>query len=480
MKRRAFFRWGVRGLCLAAAVLFVIGGPAPVWLARLFPAASPLTAFAASVARQQWFLGLYWFIPPLLLIGLAVWKGRFFCRWICPLGTIYAVSSRFSRRRPLLRRFLNGYLFWTIIAASFVGVPLFLFLDPLSTFNRFGPLARGVVSLAWLVPVLLVPLFFALGFVQPFVWCARICPLGYCFGFLRRLRRGWPKRGEKLDRTRREILVGIFLGVPLAAAARRLGLVSETGRGAAVLPPGATDQATFSALCSRCYSCVSVCPTHVIRVSRPIGQSPGQLFQPELDTDRAACDPACNRCSQVCPTGALRPLTLPEKRQRQIGRARVWPAACLAWTGERECMDCQRACPYAAIETRFSRGGLPSPRVDRDRCRGCGACQNVCPGNERGKAIIVHGVDRQRRLPETSVVAEIDRAKCRAWADGGLCMLCRGVCEYDAIRDEPDEHGVSRPVIVAEACIGCRACELECPGNDLGKAISMKVVPARD
>lgn len=380
--------------------MFLLGWAGPFWLIRLFPGSSPFAVIASSIASQRWLFGLYWAVPPLLLIGLALWKGRFFCRWVCPLGTVYAVSSSFSAKRQVLRHSINGYLFWTIIAASVVGFPLLLLLDPLSTFNRWGPLTRGLSSPALLIPLLLVPLFFLLGFLQPYLWCVRICPLGYFFEFLGKMRRrGWPKKGSKPDRLRREIVVGIFLGAPLGLAARRLRLRSPGDRSLPVLPPGAIDQAGFSANCSRCYSCVSVCPTKVIRI-KPLGESTLiQAFQPGLDTDRVACSPQCNRCSQVCPTAALLPLTLEEKRRRQIGLAHVRRAACLAWTDEHPCMLCEMTCPYIAIDAQQSPGGLPSPLVNEDVCRGCGACQNVCPGNELGKAITVHGIERQRELP---------------------------------------------------------------------------------
>ena len=65
-------RWSVRLLLLAAAVLFALGGPLPVWLARLFPGLSPLAALSGSLAGRRWFLGALWALPPLVLVLVAV------------------------------------------------------------------------------------------------------------------------------------------------------------------------------------------------------------------------------------------------------------------------------------------------------------------------------------------------------------------------------------------------------------------------
>ncbi len=62
-------------------------------------------------------------------------------------------------------------------------------------------------------------------------------------------------------------------------------------------------------------------------------------------------------------------------------------------------MVCQEYCPYKAIEASYTEAGLPRPVVNPQVCRGCGACQNQCPAIRAGKAIIVHGVERQKVLP---------------------------------------------------------------------------------
>ncbi|MBP7276266.1 MAG: 4Fe-4S dicluster domain-containing protein, partial [Kiritimatiellae bacterium] len=124
-------------------------------------------------------------------------------------------------------------------------------------------------------------------------------------------------------------------------------------------------------------------------------------FQPEMQPDFGACEEFCNDCARVCPTGAIRNLGVEEKRQLQIGVAKVTRDDCLAWTEGEHCMVCQEFCPYGAIDTRTSRAGIPRPVVNEKKCRGCGFCQNACPAIRNGKAILVHGVDAQRIIGES-------------------------------------------------------------------------------
>ena len=139
----------------------------------------------------------------------------------------------------------------------------------------------------------------------------------------------------------------------------------------------------------------------MLRPSRPQSGTPvAAWFTPALNTDAATCDEFCNRCTLVCPAGAIRPLTAAVKHQTQIGVAEVIQSACLAWADGQYCMVCQEFCPYRAITIDHDAKGLPRPVVQPEICRGCGACQNQCPAIRAGKAILIRGIPAQRRLAE--------------------------------------------------------------------------------
>ena len=427
--------WLVRLSLLAGATFIAVGGPAPLWVARVFPSLSPLAALCSSIAGRGWYTTLAWSVAPLAVLLLAIWKGRFFCHHICPAGTLYALAGKIGKhslRNPLknktkpvgedadppelaktppifswrdavpgVRWRLNGILFWSIIAGAIVGLPFFLPLDPLSTFNRtLTPASFPGDRIAWIAGGVL-PLFMILGAIQPMVWCARLCPLGYGFDLVRRLRvsRVKPQQeGRPNDPIRRDILIGIGLGVPLAWLIRQFGFSGKHTPTIPVLPPGADSVERFSGACTRCYACVQKCPSKVIRLQPLHLTIPATAFLPRLDMDKGSCAQYCNDCTQVCPTGALTPLSMDEKQTIQIGVATVNHEACLAWADGEHCMVCQEFCPYRAITDSPSPSGIPRPVVQHEKCRGCGACQNQCPAIRIGKAIHVQGVLDQKRL----------------------------------------------------------------------------------
>lgn len=395
------FRWAVRLGVLALALCLVLGGPIPSVLARGLPGLSPLVALTSSIAQRRWVVGLTWLAPPLAVLALGFWKGRFFCRWVCPAGTVYSIPARWSLRKPLLRVRLNAFVFWTMVFGSLAGVPLLASLDPLSTFNRLTPWLTGTATVVSLIPGLLLPLFLLLGVLQPKIWCTHLCPLGYLFELCHSTRRQGLK--EPFRRARRQILAGLAVGLPTAALTRTF-LLSRSGRqGLPILPPGAKDPEAFAAACTRCYACLNVCPMKIIRVASPADRAVGQWFQPEIaffdsedNPDLGYCEEPCNNCSRVCAAGALTPLTFQEKRRRQIGIAEVIRSACLAWEKGEHCMICQEHCSYFAVEMKPCEKGVPAPVVIEDVCRGCGTCQSKCPGVAGRKGIIVRGVKEQK------------------------------------------------------------------------------------
>jgi len=79
---------------------------------------------------------------------------------------------------------------------------------------------------------------------------------------------------------------------------------------------------------------------------------------------------------------------LDAKARTRIGLARVDMQLCLLGE-DRECSACMRWCPYSAIRYVFSEEEYTLvPRIDADKCNGCGACEAACPTSPQ-KAIKV-------------------------------------------------------------------------------------------
>ncbi len=164
-----------------------------------------------------------------------------------------------------------------------------------------------------------------------------------------------------------------------------------------ILPPGAQNIRDFAHKCTACQLCVSACPNNVLRPSSDLNR----FMQPEASYERGYCRPECTSCSNVCPNGALLPLTREEKSSRQIGRA-VWiKKNCLAATKKTRCDNCARHCPTGAIQMVPSVEGDEKsrriPAINVERCIGCGACENLCPARPFS-GIVVEGVDTQKMI----------------------------------------------------------------------------------
>ena len=158
-----------------------------------------------------------------------------------------------------------------------------------------------------------------------------------------------------------------------------------------VTPPGVQSRREFLDRCTACGLCIAHCPQKVLR---PSIEEYGVLraLHPVMDFDASWCEYNCTRCTNLCPTGALHPLTVSEKHRSCIGTAHVDRAVCISWADGVKCGACARRCPVGAITMVESGDGVhgPYPVVDKEKCIGCGSCQYVCPSSP--KAIAVSGL----------------------------------------------------------------------------------------
>ena len=166
-----------------------------------------------------------------------------------------------------------------------------------------------------------------------------------------------------------------------------------------IRPPGAQDEGRFLSHCLRCGECMKVCPTSGLQPTLGEAGLEG-LWTPVLRSRLGYCDYACHACGQVCPSGAIPPLSLPEKRRQVIGVAVIDKDRCLPWASDTPCVVCEEMCPVPekAIElggrrliTRAdgSQDYLSRPRVVAERCIGCGICEYKCPLEGRSAIVVV-------------------------------------------------------------------------------------------
>lgn len=162
-----------------------------------------------------------------------------------------------------------------------------------------------------------------------------------------------------------------------------------------ITPPGSLSARNMTQRCTACQLCVSVCPNEVLRPSTGLMK----LMQPEVSYERGYCRPECVKCSEVCPAGAILPITAADKSAIQVGHA-VWiKENCVPLTDGVDCGNCARHCPTGAIQMVLSESDFPDsfkiPVINTERCIGCGACENLCPARPFS-AIYVEGHQMHR------------------------------------------------------------------------------------
>lgn len=163
-----------------------------------------------------------------------------------------------------------------------------------------------------------------------------------------------------------------------------------------ITPPGSLSAENMAKHCTACQLCVAECPNGVLRPSTSLGT----FMQPTMSYERGYCRPECTRCSKVCPTGAIKPITRAEKSTTHVGHA-VWVKKnCVPVTDGVECGNCARHCPVGAImmvplDPKDELSPLV-PAVAEWKCIGCGACENLCPARPFS-AIYVEGHEVHER-----------------------------------------------------------------------------------
>ena len=223
----------------------------------------------------------------------------------------------------------------------------------------------------------------------------------------KKVKKSSAKEEAPVDNARRNFLLGATVASATALWAQEKKKVDgglakiedkvAPERNTRLTPPGSRSAKNMASKCTGCQLCVSQCPNEVLRPSTDLLH----LMQPEMSYERGYCRIECNRCSEVCPTGAIRLLPLEEKSSTQIGHA-VWVKKnCIPVTDGVECGNCERHCPVGAIMMvpldENDEESVMIPTVNEARCIGCGACENLCPARPFS-AIYVEGHEVHKTL----------------------------------------------------------------------------------
>ena len=217
------------------------------------------------------------------------------------------------------------------------------------------------------------------------------------------------------DFSRRGFLYSIAGGLTVAFVTGRTPFTPLQGKHQLIRAPGAVPESEFLRTCIRCGECMKSCLTNTLQ---PCFWESGLagLWTPKMDLRFAPCEQNCNVCGKVCPTQAIRSLSLEEKTHAKVGTAVLRKELCLVWAQDKLCLICDEICPYNAIVFRTVEG-YRRPVVIASRCNGCGFCEQRCP--IQGESAIVIAPNGEIRLKEGSYVQEAKKLQLEFKPDPG-------------------------------------------------------------
>ena len=362
--------------------------PVYIWINNLFAALAERAGSYTFYSKEVWLRSLPTFlvaVVTLVAVVILAWKnGRTYCNTICPVGTTLSFFSRFAMFRPVIdtEKCKNCKVCEHNCKAACINIAEHKidYSRCVDCFNCIDSCKFGALT-------------------YKYAWGRKQVEEGTSSSASLRdpIRANAPEDApSSTDTGRRAFIAGTALAVGTAALKAQEKKVDGgfatildkevPVRDIPVTPPGSKSVKDFYRRCTACQLCVAECPNNVLRPSTDLKH----FMQPEMSYERGYCRPECTRCSELCPTGAIRKITKEEKTQYHVGTARVNAELCVVEKGV-ECGNCARHCPAGAIMlVKDEETGYRRPVVNEEKCIGCGACENLCPARPIS-AITVNG-----------------------------------------------------------------------------------------
>ena len=450
---------------------------------RAFLETDPLVAITNALATRALYHGLIW---SLAILIPTLFLGRFFCGWICPLGTLnHLVSDIRSERKSGRQRIASNryqpwqrfkyYLLFALLAAAFLGGALVGILDPIAlTVRSFalsilpaGNYALNALSghghtllpaaflsfkqahfrQGFLLGVIFIAIL-ALNLRITRFWCRAVCPLGALLGLFSR----WS-------------ILGLVKQPAHCEDCNRCLLHCQGGDDPI---PGARWR---KAECHLCMNCVADCPESGIQFRFfPPAAGSGTIEGADLRRRKVLTGLAAGAVAIPLLRANTGLSAEPHERLIRPPGAldeKLFLARCV------RCGECMKVCLKSALYPAAWQAGIEGiytplvvPRLGYCEYN-CTLCGQVCPTG----AIPRLPVDTKQR--EVIGKAVLDKNHCLPFAKKIDCIVCEEHCPIPtkAIRSREVEtlgldgrlKKVKEPYVVEEICNGCGICENVCP-----------------
>ena len=302
-------------------------------------------------------------VPVFLILLLAAKKGRFFCSWLCPVGT----------------------MLWGLS-----GISLFKFRIKQTACNQCNSCMKECKAGAISIKEKLIDQALCIGCFN----CVSVCKTDAIKIapeiFKSKIEANLPQiRTERRKFLRQFGSFALVLGTPVSvfAGVQLNDFLSEKDHLFPVFPLGSTNLNRFKSKCTGCMLCASQCPTKIISPS--MGSINGSPIVPILNFQNNYCLEDCIACSLVCPTGALQEVLAENKKTTKMASLELKLKECLIVAEGLECAICAEICPLHAIEMKqVPNQKYPVPIVIQEKCNGCGKCQFRCPAKKKEEIFI--------------------------------------------------------------------------------------------
>lgn len=431
----------------------------------------------------------------LLLVGLTLICGRVYCSVICPLGVFQDIISWLSGKRKKNRFRYSPALSWLrygvlgVFVLALVGGlnSLVALLAPYSAYGRivssmFAPFYQwgnnGLAYLAeradsyafyqtevWMksLPTLIIA---AVTFVVLIVlawrggrtYCNTICPVGTVLGFLSKY--------------------SLLKPVIDTSKCNGCGLCARNCKASCI---NAKAHAIDYSRCVACMDCIDKCKRGAITYTRRKTDSIGVAAQNApvtseqvnnarrafLSTSALIATTAALKAQEKKVDGGL--AVIEDKKIPERATALTPPGSLSARNFAQHCTACQlcvSVCPNQVLRPSSDLMKLMQPEMSYERgyCRPeCVKCAEVCPTDA------IHLVDIAEKSAVQIGHAVWIKDNCICITDGMQCGNCARHCPTGAIQmvasDPEDDDSIKIPIINAERCIGCGACENLCPSR---------------